>query len=243
MFGRFEIEMKFCPCTRLNDGRCGWWYAVAPSIYLLLLFFGLLFLPLCGRTAVRSSAECRAARSIIDPLLWAEARNVRQAHAKVSTYIPNTQIYVYAVNSCWFPPPVSTCIVVSCIDVDLPFKLSWSLWLLLVPHLPCKPFQDLRLSKIQPVHIKNSVPYGERTAFAFSRLLFLYRETIAVWRENHSKHLNTLRGQSEISWAVAGGMYNYHRTLKLKVLYSSGFIFYWIRAHWQVSEKLLRSRT
>ena len=176
-------------------GGTSWRRPSISSCYSLVFCFS----PWCGRTAVRSSAECRAARSIIDPLLWAEARNVRQAHAKVSTYIPNTQIYVYAVNSRWLPPPVSTCIVVSCIDVDLPFKLSWTLWSLLVPHLPCKPFQDLRLSKIQPLYIKNSVRYRERTAFALCRLLLLFRETVALLFENHSKRLNTLRGQSEIS--------------------------------------------
>lgn len=175
------------------------------------------FSPWCGRIAVRSSAECRAARSIIDPLLWAQARNVRQAHAKVSTYIPNTQIYVHAVNSCLFPLPASTCMGVSCIDVDLPFRLSWTLWLLLVPYLPCKPLQDLRLSKIQPVYIQNSVPCRERTACTLCRLLLLFRETIAVLCENHSKHINTPFWQR----AGAGGMYNYHRILKFKVLYSS----------------------
>jgi len=146
---------------------------------------------------VAQNAELLGASSI--PLLWAQARNVRQAHAKVSTYIPNTQIYVYAVNSRWFPPPVSTCMDVSCIDVDLPFRLSWTLWLLLVPHLPCKPFQDLRLSKIQPVYIKNSVPYRERTAFTLCCSLLLFRETVCCLCQIHSKHLNALCEQSEVS--------------------------------------------
>jgi len=176
-------------------GGTSWRRPSISSCYSLVFCFS----PWCGRTAVRSSAECRAARSIIDPLLWAQARNVRQAHAKVSTYIPNTQIYVCAVNSRWFPPPVSSCMDVSCVDVDLPFRLSWTLWLLLVPHLPCKPFQDLRFSKIRPVYIKNSVPYRERTAFTLCCLLLLFRETVAVLCENHSKHLNALCEQSEVS--------------------------------------------
>ena len=73
------------------------------------------------------------------------------------------------------------------------------------------------------MYIKNSVSHRERTAFTLCRLLLLFRETVAVLCENHSENLNTLCEKSEISRAGAGGMYNYHRTLKkLKILYSSG---------------------
>lgn len=152
-------------------GGTSWRHCASISSCYSLVF---CFSPWCGRTAVRSSAECRAASRIIDPLLWAEARDVRQAHAKVSTYIPNTQIYVYAVNSRWFLPQASTCMGVSCIDVDLPFRLSWTLWLLLGPYLPCKALHDSRLSKMQPVYVKNSVPYTERTACTLCLLLLMF---------------------------------------------------------------------
>jgi hypothetical protein len=166
------------------------WRRPSISSYYSLVF---CFSPWCGRTAVRSSAECRATRSIIDPLLWAQARNVRQAHAKVSTFIPNTQIYVCAVNSWWLPPPASNSKSVSCIDVDLAFRLSCTLWLLLVSHLHCKPFQDWRLFKIEPMYTKNQLlRYREHAACPAYRLLLLLREIIAVLFENHLIIVNTL---------------------------------------------------
>jgi hypothetical protein len=39
----------------------------------------------------------------------------------------------------------------------------------------------------------------------------LYRETVAVYCENHMKHTNTLRGQNAEFWYVkVGGIYSNH---------------------------------
>lgn len=103
---RFEIEMEFSPCARLNDGRCGWWYAVAPSIHLLL-FFGLLFFPVVRTggllSEVARSAELLGASSI--PYSGLRHAMLRQAHAKVSPQIPDTKIYLLPLTLCWFSPP------------------------------------------------------------------------------------------------------------------------------------------
>jgi hypothetical protein len=43
----------------------------------------------------------------------------------------------------------------------------------------------------------------------------LFRETIAVYCENHMKHINTLRGQNAEFWYVkTGGIYSNHSALK-----------------------------
>jgi hypothetical protein len=43
----------------------------------------------------------------------------------------------------------------------------------------------------------------------------LFRETIAVYCENNTEHINTLRGQSaEFYYAKAGGIYSNHCALK-----------------------------
>lgn len=66
---------------------------------------------------------------------------LRQAHAKVSTQIPDTQIYLLPLTSCWFPPPAIsfksdffTALAV-CVLIFLFFRhdyvlnaFCWSLW-------------------------------------------------------------------------------------------------------------------
>jgi hypothetical protein len=43
----------------------------------------------------------------------------------------------------------------------------------------------------------------------------LFRETVAVYCENHTEHTNTLCGQIRETFNVAGsGMYSYNRDLK-----------------------------
>jgi hypothetical protein len=43
----------------------------------------------------------------------------------------------------------------------------------------------------------------------------LFRETIAVYCENQTEHINTLRGQNaELYYVKAGGIYSNHSTLK-----------------------------
>jgi hypothetical protein len=43
----------------------------------------------------------------------------------------------------------------------------------------------------------------------------LFRETVAVYCENHTQHINTLCGQNAEFWYVkAGGAYSYHAALK-----------------------------
>jgi hypothetical protein len=45
----------------------------------------------------------------------------------------------------------------------------------------------------------------------------MFRKVIAVYCENHAKHINTLCGQNAESFNIeAGGMYGYHRSLKGK---------------------------
>jgi hypothetical protein len=43
----------------------------------------------------------------------------------------------------------------------------------------------------------------------------LFRETVAVYCENHTEHINTLRGNNVEFWYVkAGGTYSDHWALK-----------------------------
>jgi hypothetical protein len=43
----------------------------------------------------------------------------------------------------------------------------------------------------------------------------LFRETVAVYCENPTKHTNSLRGQNaDLSYVKAGGIYNNHWDLK-----------------------------
>jgi hypothetical protein len=43
----------------------------------------------------------------------------------------------------------------------------------------------------------------------------LFRETVAVYCENHTEHMNTLRGQNaEFQCVKAGGTYNNHWALE-----------------------------
>jgi hypothetical protein len=48
----------------------------------------------------------------------------------------------------------------------------------------------------------------------------LFRETVAVYCENHTKHTNTLCKQNaEFQYVEAGGTYSNHRTLKALLHY------------------------
>jgi hypothetical protein len=58
----------------------------------------------------------------------------------------------------------------------------------------------------------NSVHYVSMTT---TNRLMLFRETVAVYCENHMEHTNTLCGQNAEFWDVkAGGTYSDHWALK-----------------------------
>jgi hypothetical protein len=42
----------------------------------------------------------------------------------------------------------------------------------------------------------------------------LYRETVAVYCENHTEHTNTLWADAEFWYVKAGGTYSNHQALK-----------------------------
>jgi hypothetical protein len=65
---------------------------------------------------------------------------------------------------------------------------------------------------------KNSVHTSQETHYVSAtkpNRLMLFRETVAVYCENHTEHTDTLYGQNVEFWfAKAGGTYRNHWTLK-----------------------------
>jgi uracil DNA glycosylase len=67
-------------------------------------------------------------------------------------------------------------------------------------------------------HLKNSVRTAKKTPhFTITKInwLTLFKEIIAVYSENHTKHINTTWGQNaELLNVKSGGTYSYHCALK-----------------------------
>jgi hypothetical protein len=68
------------------------------------------------------------------------------------------------------------------------------------------------------LYLKKSVPTLNKiqhVSMTTINWLTLFRETVAVYSENHKKHINTLCGQNrELLTVMAGGAYSYHWALK-----------------------------
>jgi hypothetical protein len=72
-------------------------------------------------------------------------------------------------------------------------------------------FNPLKLKLVQKNVFKNSVRTAKKTLhFAITKInwLTLFKEIIAVYSENHTKHINTLCGQNtELLNVEVGGTY------------------------------------
>jgi hypothetical protein len=70
----------------------------------------------------------------------------------------------------------------------------------------------------QLVLYKNSDLTSQETHYVIAtkpNRLMLFRERVAVYCENHTKHINTLYGHNAEFWCVkAGGTYSNHRALE-----------------------------
>jgi hypothetical protein len=74
--------------------------------------------------------------------------------------------------------------------------------------------------KLVKIIYKNSVRTAKKTQhFTITKInwLTLFKEIIAVYTENHMKHINTLCGQnSELLNVKVGGTHSYHRVKSRK---------------------------